>query len=233
MKREIEGKRYKVWKLPNLILVHWILNPGIAIVELIFGQRTPKVILIDQESSDSLFHRQYVECPHCGKLTNAIVWQNAKRQFGNWYGLACPNCEEKIPTLLNVFSRIILLPLFPVLKPIEKALGSHFLVKQASALREAEEFPPTKIQTKHKSAKHISLKLVIVISFLYFLMFLVQIYFKYQTLELLTIVIAAAYAIFGGILYYKLSSFASNLLHSIRDKLSSFALNLGHLITGK
>ncbi len=50
---EFDKEKYKVWKLPHPMLLHWIINPGLAFNELILGQRIPKITLIDK-TSDAL-----------------------------------------------------------------------------------------------------------------------------------------------------------------------------------
>ena len=83
---DIDHNKYKVWKLPNLLLVHWILNPGLAFNELILGQRMPKVTLIDKTSDVPLMEKQYIPCPHCGAIHNGLIWSK-KNAFGNWFGI--------------------------------------------------------------------------------------------------------------------------------------------------
>ena len=39
---DFDTNKYKVWKLPHPMLIHWVLNPGLAFNELILGQRVPK-----------------------------------------------------------------------------------------------------------------------------------------------------------------------------------------------
>lgn len=63
-----DENKYSVQKLPNPLLLHWILNPGLAINEVILGQRIPQVTLIDKTSNASLIERTYVPCPSCGAI---------------------------------------------------------------------------------------------------------------------------------------------------------------------
>lgn len=105
--------KYKVWQLPHPLLLHWIINPGIAINELVLGQRLPKVMLIDKTSDAPLMERQFVPCPECHALNDARLWskQNA---FGHWFGYVCPECGGKIPCLWNITSLIVLAVTFPI-----------------------------------------------------------------------------------------------------------------------
>ena len=51
------------------------IEPGLAINELILGQRHQKVMLVDKTSDAPLMERQYVPCPECNALTDARVWE--------------------------------------------------------------------------------------------------------------------------------------------------------------
>lgn len=108
------GERYyKVWKLTHPIVLHYVLNPGIAINEILLGQCLPKVTLICQTCQLPLYARGYVPCPHCRAMHDGRLWskQNA---FGNWQGFTCLTCGRAIPRLWNIFSLIILIVLAPI-----------------------------------------------------------------------------------------------------------------------
>ncbi|RZS94996.1 hypothetical protein BC751_0509 [Cecembia calidifontis] len=51
--------KYLIWNWENPLMLHWILNPGLANNELIMGQRIPKVTLIERNP----IHRQIKK--HC------------------------------------------------------------------------------------------------------------------------------------------------------------------------
>jgi hypothetical protein len=70
--------KYKVWQLPHPMVLHWVMNPGLAFNELILGQRLPKVMLVDKTSDAPLMERQYVPCPECNVLTDARVWGGSR-----------------------------------------------------------------------------------------------------------------------------------------------------------
>jgi hypothetical protein len=110
---EVDKQKYKIWKLPHPMVLHWILNPGLAFNELILGQRIPKVTLIDQTSDAPLMERQSIPCPHCNALNDSRLWSKGNT-FGHWFGLVCPECHGKIPCLWNVTSLIILALTFPI-----------------------------------------------------------------------------------------------------------------------
>lgn len=110
---DFDKQKYKVWKLPHPMLVHWVVNPGLAFNELFLGQRMPKITLIDKTSDAPLMERQYIPCPHCNTIHNGLLW--AKRgAYKNWIGIMCPTCENVIPCLWNLTSLFILAITFPV-----------------------------------------------------------------------------------------------------------------------
>jgi hypothetical protein len=112
---EYDNTKYKVWTWKNPMMLHWILNPGLAINELILGQRIPKVTLIDKDSTKTLAERTIIPCLHCGTMHSGLKWtpQN-NTAFRNWFGLYCDNCEKVIPCLTNLMSFILLGLTFPI-----------------------------------------------------------------------------------------------------------------------
>ena len=124
-------EKYKVYTWKNWMMLHWILNPGLAINELILGQRIPKISLEDKTSIKPRFERTFVPCPHCEKLHDGRTWakQNGTA-FKNWFGLYCPNCGKVIPCLTNGFSFIILVITFPIWGWFKKNLKSKWLENQ-------------------------------------------------------------------------------------------------------
>jgi hypothetical protein len=126
---EFDKEKYKVWKLPHPMLLHWILNPGIAINELVLGQRIPKVTLIDKTSDAPLMERQSIPCPGCNALNDARLWSKGNT-FGHWFGLICPNCHRKIPCLLNITSLLILGLTFPIWIWLKKYGEAKWLEKE-------------------------------------------------------------------------------------------------------
>ena len=54
---EFDKDQYKVWNWKSFSFFHWIINPGVAVNELILGQRVPKVMLIDKKSPRPLMER--------------------------------------------------------------------------------------------------------------------------------------------------------------------------------
>ncbi len=110
---DYDKEKYKAWKLPHPLLLHWIINPGLAFNELILGQRIPKLTLIDKTSSAPLTERSYVPCPECGALNDGRLWSKGNA-MGHWFGYVCPKCGGRIPCLWNITSIILLVITFPI-----------------------------------------------------------------------------------------------------------------------
>ena len=107
------GQNFKIWKLPSIVILHWVLNPGLAFNELVLGQRIPKVQLICQDCQESLANRSYAPCPHCKTIIPGRSW-GIKSGFGNWLGYVCPSCGKRIPCLWNFTSLLILAITSPI-----------------------------------------------------------------------------------------------------------------------
>jgi hypothetical protein len=126
-----DKKRYKVYTWKNWMMLHWILNPGLAINELILGQRVPKVSLEDRTIDKPRIERTRVPCPHCDTLHDGRTWSTENgTAFKNWFGLYCKNCGNTIPCLTNAFSFIILALTFPIWGWFKKSLKTKWLAKQ-------------------------------------------------------------------------------------------------------
>jgi len=128
---EFDNKKWKVYTWKNWMMIHWMINPGLAINELILGQRVPKISLVDKESNKHLIERTYIPCPHCEKLHDGRTWSTQnKTAFKNWFGLYCNNCGNVIPCLTNIFSLIILIITFPIWGWFKNSLKKNWLKKQ-------------------------------------------------------------------------------------------------------
>ena len=107
------GQNFKVWKLPSPVIVHWVLNPGLAFNELVLGQRIPKVMLICLDCQGRFTDRGYVLCPHCKTMNHGRSW-GRKYGFFNWLGYVCPCCGKRIPCVWNFTSLLILAITSPI-----------------------------------------------------------------------------------------------------------------------
>ena len=136
MERTIDGRRFKVLKLLNPLLIHWVLNPSLAFNELVFGQRIPREILIEQDVPGDLIARQHVQCPACGTLTSWARYKAAGLQFGLYRGIPCQACASEVPQLLNAVSWLVLTPLRFL--PGGTRRKQLMLARQAERLRTAD-----------------------------------------------------------------------------------------------
>ena len=94
----------------NPLILHWIVNPGLAVHEVLLGQRIPKDLFLCKKCPG--ITSQYAECPGCSRFHHVKIWDRCP--FGNWLGLVCPDCGTSIPCHLNLTSRLVMLLLFPI-----------------------------------------------------------------------------------------------------------------------
>jgi hypothetical protein len=96
-------------------LLHWRLNPGLAINEYFLGTRIPKRIHICEScfSWSTPQFGQYVFCPTCQTYHHGMTWSGSTG-FGNWKGIICPDCSEVIPCTINVFTPCLAFLLSPL-----------------------------------------------------------------------------------------------------------------------
>jgi hypothetical protein len=115
MMMKVDPEKYKVRTWKHFLSLHWIINPGLAVNELIMGQRVPALILLERTSKrKSLSEISFVPCPHCNTIHAAMKWSPQNNTaFGNWFGLYCDHCGGIIPCLRNLTSRLILLLTYP------------------------------------------------------------------------------------------------------------------------
>lgn len=129
--KEFDPKKYKIYTWKNWMMLHWQINPGIAINELILGQRIPKISLVDKTSEKPFVERGFVPCPYCEKLHDGKLWSKQNgTAFKNYFGLYCPECGEVIPCLMNVFSYLILALTYPIWGWFKTDLKQKWLAKQ-------------------------------------------------------------------------------------------------------
>ncbi len=128
----VDRDKYKIYDWKNGMMLHWLLNPGLAINELILGQRIPKSSLEDKTlKNKARYERIRVPCPHCKTLHDGRTWsiQNGTA-FKNWFGLYCTSCGNIIPCLTNIFSLLILTLTFPIWGWFRKSLKAKWLERQ-------------------------------------------------------------------------------------------------------
>lgn len=126
-----DKSKYKIWDWKSPVILHWIINPGVVVSDLLLGQTMPKIMLIEREGDKPLFQRSFTPCPHCGELHPAAKYsaQN-KTATKNWYGFYCDKCTEIIPVQRNLTSLLLLLVTFPIWGWFRKTLKQNWLNKQ-------------------------------------------------------------------------------------------------------
>jgi Zn finger protein HypA/HybF involved in hydrogenase expression len=107
------GKNFKVWRFPHPVVLHWMLNPGLVVNELLLGMRVPRVQLFCQQCPLPLVDRAYIPCDKCGVLNSGRSWSR-RDAFFHWLGIVCPKCGLRIASLWNVFSLLILTITSPI-----------------------------------------------------------------------------------------------------------------------
>lgn len=145
-----DKKKYKIWDWKSPIILHWIINPGLVINELILGQTIPKVMLIEREGNNPFYQRSLVPCPHCGTMHSGLKWSSHnKTAFKNWFGYYCDNCKKIIPVQRNLTSLILLTVTFPIWAWFRKTLKQNWLDKQADRYKNISlDIPEKKNSTK-------------------------------------------------------------------------------------
>jgi hypothetical protein len=126
-----DKSRFKVWKWYHPLVLHWMINPGLAINELVFGQKVPRIMLIERNPEKPLSEKSFVPCPHCNTLHPGMKWsaQNGTA-FKNWFGLYCDQCGKIIPCAWNITSLLILAATFPLWIGFRSHFKTRWLQKQ-------------------------------------------------------------------------------------------------------
>ena len=128
--------RYDAWTWKHPLILHWMLNPGLAFNELVLGQRVPQLTLIDTRSDAPLAQRHYVPCPHCNALNPAMLY--SKTPMGNFAGIVCPECGAEIPSVKNVLTWVITKLSWPIWAPFKHLYGPSLLARQRAKLLSEE-----------------------------------------------------------------------------------------------
>jgi uncharacterized protein (TIGR02996 family) len=97
----------KHWRLDlrNPIVWHWVLNPGLAVNELILGQRLPAVTYICRGCGPGM-GGQFARCPGCRRFL-CSTGPPFDRPLGNWFGYDCPHCGTSIPLIYNAVTAAV------------------------------------------------------------------------------------------------------------------------------
>ncbi len=136
---KFDKNRYKVYTWKNGMMLHWVLNPGVVINDLILGQKVSKIILEDKTIDKPRIERTFIPCPHCETIHDARTWslQNGTI-LKNWFGLYCKSCGKTIPCMNNGLSLIILAVTFPIWGWFKNSLKAKWLAKQPERYKNIE-----------------------------------------------------------------------------------------------
>ncbi len=179
------------------MMLHWLLNPGIMVNELILGQRVPKISLEEKTTDKQWFERSIVPCPHCETLHDGRTWSSVNgTAFKNWFGLYCNTCGNIIPCLTNVFSLIILVITFPIWGWFKNALKNNWLKKQP------QRFIDINLETTTSPLQKISwLKIGLIWGAFMFLIFMVMLYLDGSEIPLIMILLVVVISAIGGLIF--------------------------------
>lgn len=182
----------------NWMVPHWILNPGIAINELILGQRVPKTSLVDKTSTKPLFERTFVPCPHCQTLHEVRNWSTENgTAFKNWFGLYCKNCGNIIPCLMNVLSFLILAFTFPIWGWFRTDLKEIWLKKQPKRFKHIDV---NKIPNRYSRKNWIKTGLTWG-PIMFFITLIGSVFFDEQEITMKTLLLKLVIWVFGGLVF--------------------------------
>jgi len=192
-----DRKKYKVYTWKNWMMLHWLLNPGIMVNELLLGQRVPKISLEEKTTDKQWFERSIVPCPHCETLHDGRTWSSVNgTAFKNWFGLYCNTCGNIIPCLINVFSLIILIITFPIWGWFKTALKNNWLEKQP------QRFFDINLETTTSPLQKISwLKIGLIWGAFMFLIFMVMLYLDGSEISLKMILSGVVISAIGGLIF--------------------------------
>lgn len=196
MKYEIE--KYKIWNWKSPVVLHWILNPGVAFNELVLGQTIPRVMLIERERKKPFSQRSLVPCPHCGTMHSGLKWSSQNNTaFKNWFGYYCDNCKGIIPVQRNLTSFVLLTLTFPLWGWFRKSLKQKWLDVQADRFKSVN----LEIEEKKLSSKSWLRSGFFFGIFMFVSMVLVYPLFKGETITLERVVIGLPLWLVGGLVW--------------------------------
>jgi hypothetical protein len=143
-----KGSSAQVWALPKFTLLHWIINPGLAVNELVLGQAIPRETYICNDCNKPLMDRSYFHCPTCDSFHNSKIW-SGKNAIGRWFGYLCPRCTQPIPRLWNLTSLLILGITMPIWWIPAQTLRPKWIAKEKRRMNvDPEGLIPPPVEVK-------------------------------------------------------------------------------------
>lgn len=199
--------KFKVYTWKNWMILHWIINPGLAFNELILGQRVPKISLEDLSSPKTRAERLIIPCPHCQTKHDGRTWSTENgTAFKNWFGLYCPSCGGIIPCLMNLTSFLMLAITAPVWYWIYSPLKKYWLSKQAARFSKTEnQYPKNSFEGKGWIAQGLSFGMFMLVFNDLFMPWV-----SGKEIKAVTFLVGVPIWLFGGLLFgYVLNGFFS------------------------
>lgn len=124
----------------HAVMVHWLLNPGLAFNEILLGQAVGRDVISCASCSPGVMNNvgKYLLCPSCGRAHKTDLWLR-RNAFGHWRGLICPDCAATIPRAWNATSLLILSLTFLLWWPLLKLFGDQWREKLQKKNQKARE----------------------------------------------------------------------------------------------
>ena len=141
---------YSTWAFPHPLIVHWVLNPGLVVNELLLGQRIPTITYFCSQCAGGTMGQRYYRCVECGEFHQEAIWTGTNG-FGHWLGVICPDCGSEIPCLLNVTSWIILARLSPINWILRLLVGQQYQEWEQQRSQRARAWLLTQTETANST----------------------------------------------------------------------------------
>jgi DNA-directed RNA polymerase subunit RPC12/RpoP len=120
------------------MIVLWMLVPVLVFNEILLGQRVPRTTYFCIKCNAPWVLRQYLRCPACGTFHHGLLWARGNA-FGHWFGLFCPDCGARIPTLLSVVSIVVAAVTAPFWYPLWLVIRQRWVAwEQRRAVRQRD-----------------------------------------------------------------------------------------------
>ena len=191
-----DKKKYKIWDWKSRWVIHWMINPAVALPELLIGIAIPKVMLIEREATKPLYLRSIIPCPHCGTLHNGRKWYyENKTAFKNWWGYYCDNCGKIIPIQRNLLTLLFLVVTYPLWGWFRKSMKQRWLKKQPDRFKSI-----TLQESELLYSKQFWIKAGLIIGlFFYTTMILVYPLFKGEKITLTMVIVGVPIYLLAGL----------------------------------
>jgi hypothetical protein len=106
------GTAHTAWGRSHPVMIHWRLNPGLAINEVLLGQRVGPTWFCSTCKPETLpnvpmpMKKSFLRCGECRVFISSKEWIGPKA-FENYDGLICPQCGGQVEVVRNCLGRLI------------------------------------------------------------------------------------------------------------------------------